>query len=83
MRESITKENLKAQSFFLGLTVLWLVGPKNDLWILLSPILLCFIFSFGCFGRKTQRLMLGSFLSCEQNPMAEGFLLGLAVVCLR
>ena len=79
---SLTEENPKAQGFFLGLTVLWLIGPKNDLWVLLSPILLCFLFSFGCFGRKTQRLMLGSFLSHEENPKAEAFFLGLAVLCL-
>ena len=79
---SLTEENPKAQGFFLGLTVLWLIGPKNDLWVLLSPILLCFLFSFGCFGRKTQRLMLGSFLSREENSKAEAFLLSLAVVCL-
>jgi len=59
-----------------------LVELKNDLWVLLSPIFLCFIFSFGCFGQKTQRLMLGSFLSREENPKAKAFLHGLAVVCL-
>ena len=76
------EENPKAQAFFLGLIVLWLVWSKNDFWVLLSPILLSFLFSFDCFGRKTQRLMLGSFLSREENPKAETFLHGLAVVCL-
>ena len=65
---SLTEENQKAKGFFLDLTILWLVGPKNDLWVLLSPILLCFIFSFGCFGWKIQRLMLGTTSFLTPSP---------------
>ena len=77
------EENPKAGAFLIGLVVVCLGWPENDFfWVLFKTILLHFRFLFAWFGRKTQRLLLVCFLFREENPKAETFWLGLAVLYL-